>query len=176
MDGSEEGDGDAIARICVFSGCGGTDAIKSDVIHSDSGDFQISILTIESSHQLFAMAFDLINQILRDPNILMNDEANWQASRVRMAIEQIPEGIFSVLFSFTQSYVLRPYVLTPSYALSLFSAVLPPCTIRPTDGFAEKFVTTVKKPAQLRIALFDWAKRQNGRLAGDGALSMTNSI
>ena len=44
------------------------------------------------------MAFDLINQILRDPNILMNDEANWQASRVRMAIEQIPEGIFPFYF------------------------------------------------------------------------------
>lgn len=49
-------------------------------------------------------------------------------------------------------------------------ATLSSCVIRPADGFAEKFVTTVKKPAQLRIALFDWAKRQNGRLAGDGAL------
>jgi hypothetical protein len=56
------------------------------------------------------------------------------------------------------------------------SAALSSCTIRPADGFAEKFVTTVKKPAQLRIALFDWAKRQNGRLAGDGALPMTNSV
>ena len=38
-------------------------------------------------------AFDLIDSIIRNPSALIDDEATWQITRVRLAMEQIPIGI-----------------------------------------------------------------------------------
>lgn len=43
--------------------------------------------------------FSLINEVLRNPDALVQDETLWHATRVKQAIEQIPQGLHLFLLN-----------------------------------------------------------------------------
>jgi hypothetical protein len=63
--------------------------------------------------------FSLINEVLRNPDALVQDETLWHVTRLKQAIEQIPQGLRNSLSCIRISCLSHAYAVQITFPRSL---------------------------------------------------------